>query len=222
MRVLLVEDDRSLSDALQQSLRREGYAVDVADNGVDGEHMGMVEDYDAIILDLGLPERPGLQVLSNWRDAGIQIPVVILTARDAWHEKVDGFKAGADDYLGKPFHVEELVARMQAVIRRSVSHELASLSVCGIELDEERQTCSREDGSAIELTGTEFRLLRYFMLHRGKLLSKSKLAQHIYEFDDERDSNVIEVYVTRLRNKLGKEFFKTRRGQGYIFGEDCT
>ena len=222
MRVLIVEDDRALSASLQQSLRAEGYATDIADNGVDGEHLGLVEDYDAIILDLGLPERPGLEVLGHWRDADIRTPVVILTARDAWHEKVDGFKAGADDYLGKPFHVEELVARLQAVIRRSVANQNAPLSVCGLSLNEETQTCSLEDGSEVELTGTEFRLLRYFMLHKGKLLSKSRLAQHIYEFDDERDSNVIEVYVTRLRGKLGKELFKTKRGQGYIFGEACT
>lgn len=202
-------------------MRQEGFAVDIAVNGIDGEHLGIEETYDAIILDLGLPERPGLEVLRNLRAAATETPVIILTARDAWHEKVDGFKAGADDYVAKPFHVEELLARLQAVVRRSVAQATGSPAACGLTLDEERQSCNREDGSAIELTGTEFRLLRYFMLHQGKVLSKSRLTEHIYEFDAERDSNVIEVYVTRLRGKLGKELIKTRRGQGYIFGEPC-
>lgn len=196
--------------------------MDVAENGVDGEHLGMEENYDAAVLDLGLPGRPGLEVLQNWRKAAIQTPVIILTARDAWHEKVDGFKAGADDYVAKPFHVEELIARLRAVIRRSVTQDAGSLSVCGILLDEERQVCNSQERSNIELTGTEFKLLRYFMLHPGKILSKSRLAEHIYEFDDERDSNVIEVYVTRLRNKLGRQLIRTKRGQGYVFGEPCS
>lgn len=195
--------------------------MDVASNGVDGEHLGREEAYDAVILDLGLPERPGLEVLRNWRADAIQVPVIILTARDEWQEKVDGFKAGADDYLAKPFHVEELVARLSAVIRRSVTQEAAAVRVCGLTLDEERQTCVREDGTVVDLTGTEFRLLRYFMLNTGKVLSKTRLTEHVYEYDAEKDSNVIEVYVTRLRNKLGKELIRTRRGQGYIFGEPC-
>ena len=219
MRILIVEDDPALSSMVQHSLRNEGFAVDIADNGVDGEHMGMDEAYDAVILDLGLPGRPGLEVLGNWRSAANQTPVIILTARDAWHEKVDGFKAGADDYLAKPFHIEELLARLQAVIKRSVAQQTGALAACGLSLDEERQLCTLQDGSTVELTGTEFRLLRYFMLHHGKVLSKSRLSEHIYEFDDEHDSNVIEVYVTRLRNKLGKELFKTKRGQGYVFCE---
>ena len=221
MRILVVEDDEPLSQALQKQLRSEGFAVDVAANGIDGEHLGTEESYDAVILDLGLPERPGLEVLKNWRKATIQTPVIILTARDAWHEKVDGFKAGADDYVAKPFHVEELIARLRAVIRRSAAQDGGILSLCGLSLDEERQLCTSSDGTTVDLTGTEFRLLRYFMMHSGKILSKSRLAEHIYEFDDERDSNVIEVYVTRLRNKLGKDLIRTRRGQGYIFGEPC-
>jgi DNA-binding response OmpR family regulator len=221
VRILLVEDDTDLSGSLQARLREQGFAVDVADNGIDGEHLGREESYDAVILDLGLPGRPGLEVLANWRAAGIGVPVIILTARDAWHEKVDGFKAGADDYLAKPFHVEELLARLQAVVRRSVTQSTGMLTVCGLTLDEERRYCTRDDGTAIELTGTEFRLLRYFMLHPGKVLSKSRLAEHIYEFDDERDSNVIEVYVTRLRGKIGKGLITTRRGQGYVFGDPC-
>ena len=174
-----------------------------------------------VILDLGLPGRPGLEVLRNWRAASIQVPVIILTARDEWQQKVDGFKAGADDYVPKPFHIEELVARLRAIIRRSVTQETADLTVCGLTLDEERQACTREDGKMIDLTGTEFRLLRYFMLNPGKILSKTRLTEHVYEYDDEKDSNVIEVYVTRLRNKLGKELIRTRRGQGYIFGDPC-
>ena len=210
-----------LAGTLQERLRGEGFAVDVASNGVDGEHLGREETYDAVILDLGLPGRPGLEVLRNWRAGAIQVPVIILTARDEWQEKVDGFKAGADDYVPKPFHIEELVARLRAVIRRSVTQEAAALTVCGLTLDEERQTCSRDDGTIIDLTGTEFRLLRYFMLNPGKILSKTRLTEHVYEYDAEKDSNVIEVYVTRLRNKLGKELIRTRRGQGYVFGEPC-
>jgi DNA-binding response OmpR family regulator len=221
VRILLVEDDAALAGSLQARLRQEGFAVDVADNGIDGEHLGREEAYDAVILDLGLPGRPGLEVLEHWRADAIDLPVIILTARDAWHEKVDGFRAGADDYLAKPFHVEELLARLQAVVRRSVTQSTGTLSACGLTLDEDRRSCTRADGSDVELTGTEFRLLRYFLLHPGKVLSKSRLAEHIYEFDDERDSNVIEVYVTRLRGKIGKDLIKTRRGQGYVFGDPC-
>lgn len=216
-----MEDDISLAQALQKHLRGEGLAVDIASNGIDGEHLGMEEAYDAIILDLGLPERSGLEILKNWRKASIQTPVIILTARDSWQEKVDGFKAGADDYVAKPFHVEELIARIRAVIRRNITQDSGSLTVCGLTLDEERQCCTRAEGETIELTGTEFRLLRYFMLHQGKILSKARLTEHIYEYDDDRDSNVIEVYVTHLRNKLGKDLIRTKRGQGYIFGEPC-
>jgi DNA-binding response OmpR family regulator len=160
-------------------------------------------------------------VLKNWRKASIQTPVIILTARDTWQEKVDGFKVGADDYIAKPFHIEELVVRLHAVIRRSTRQDMGALTVCGFTLDEERQCCSSPDGSTIELTGTEFRLLRYFMQHPGKILSKSRITEHIYEYDDDRDSNVIEVYVTHLRNKLGKDVIRTKRGQGYVFGAPC-
>ncbi len=195
--------------------------MDVVDNGVDAEHLGREEAYDAVILDLGLPARPGLEVLTNWRRDAISTPVIILTARGDWHEKIDGFKAGADDYVAKPFHVEELVARLQAVLRRSAAQAPGPLDVCDLLLDEDQQTCTLPDGATVALTGTEFRLLRYFMLHQGKILSKARLTEHIYEYDDDRDSNVIEVYVTRLRNKLGKDWIRTRRGQGYIFGEAC-
>ncbi len=217
MRLLLVEDDMPLSNALKRDLRHRGFAVDVADNGIDAEHMGFEEPYDVVILDLGLPQRPGLEVLSHWRAQGNKVPVIILTARDAWHEKVDGFKTGADDYLAKPFHVEELIVRLNALIRRSQTQDIGELQAAGLVLDEAHQTVIDIAGTPHELTGTEFRLLRYMMSHPGMVLSKSRLTEHVYEYDADRDSNVIEVYIKRLRNKLGNELIKTKRGQGYIF-----
>jgi two-component system, OmpR family, response regulator len=219
VRVLVVEDDLVLAQKLQQCLSREGYVADVAADGIDGEHFGREEAYDGIILDLGLPGRSGLEVLKNWRTAGIDAPVIILTARDAWYQKVEGFKAGADDYMAKPFHVEELLARIQALLRRHAAREGGSTSAFGLKLDEERQTVTTAAGERLDLTGTEFRLLRYMMLHPGKVLSKTRLTEHIYAYDADRDSNVIEVYVTRLRHKLGRDLIRTRRGQGYVFGE---
>lgn len=219
MRLLVVEDDAGLSTELRTRFKREGFAVDVAGNGIDGEFMGDEIAYDVVVLDLGLPQRSGLDVLHNWRQRGNQAPVLILTARDAWHERVDGFKAGADDYLGKPFHFEELVARVQALVRRS--HQALAqdqvLSCCCLKLDEEHQQVITADGAQHDLTGTEFRLLRYFMLHPGRILSKSRLTEHVYEQDFDRDSNVIEVYVRHLRRKLGNHYIQTRRGQGYVF-----
>lgn len=220
MRILVVEDDALLGERLKKDLSHAGFAVDLADNGVDAEFMGAEEPYDAVVLDLGLPKRPGLEVLMNWRRQGNDVPVVILTARDAWHEKVDGFKAGADDYLAKPFHVEELVARLNAVIRRGHGQTGGDLEVAGLTLDEEHQSVTLPHGEAIILTGIEFRLLRYFMLHPGKVLSKSHLTEHVYEFDADKDSNVIEVYINRLRQKIGKDLIATRRGQGYVFGSN--
>ncbi|MDD3450267.1 MAG: response regulator transcription factor [Gammaproteobacteria bacterium] len=220
MRLLLVEDDAALSRRLKSDLTAAGYAVDVADNGIDGEFMGDEEPYDGIILDLGLPGRPGLEVLRNWRSRGSAVPVVVLTARDAWHERVDGLKAGADDYLGKPFHVEELLARLSAVLRRRHGRADEQISCAGLMLDEDRQTVTTAAGESFDLTGTEFRLLRYFMLHPGQVLSKTRLTEHVYEGDADRDSNVIEVYVNRLRQKFGKSLIETRRGQGYIFGDN--
>ena len=220
MRLLLVEDDAALVEHLSAELARQGFAVDHADNGIDAEFMGDVQPYDLIILDLGLPQRPGLEVLQHWRQRENRVPVIILTARDAWHERVDGFKAGADDYLCKPFHVEELVARIQALIRRSHDKTGQSLQSRDLVLDEERQRVKLPDGKIFDLTGTEFRLLRCFMLHPGQILSKTRLTEHVYDQDFDRDSNLIEVYVRRLRDKLGKERIVTRRGQGYIFTEN--
>jgi len=217
MRLLLVEDDELLVASLKKALEQQGFAVDAALDGVDGEFMGDEEPYDLVVLDLGLPGRPGLEVLRNWRQRGNKVPVIVLTARDAWHERVDGFKAGADDYLGKPFHVEELLARMLALVRRSHGAVSPVLQSGGLELDEERQRVRLEDNRSINLTGTEFRLLRYFMLNPGKILSKTRLTEHVYKQDFDRDSNLIEVYVRHLREKLGRERIETRRGQGYIF-----
>lgn len=217
MRLLVVEDDQDLSERLKQALSSQGFAVDMADNGVDGQFMGEVEPYDLVILDLGLPRRPGLEVLHNWRTQQRVFPVLILTARDAWHERVDGFKAGADDYLGKPFHIEELVVRIKALIRRSAGNASPHLQVAGLTLDEERQLIVRDDGTEVALTGTEFRLLRYFMHNADRVLSKSRLTEHVYEQEAEHESNLIEVYVRRLRDKLGRQHIETLRGQGYRF-----
>jgi two-component system OmpR family response regulator len=217
LRLLLAEDDPDLSARLKTFLGSNGFAVDIAANGVDAEFNGREIAYDAIVLDLGLPLRSGLEVLASWRKAGMQAPVLILTARDSWQEKVQGLRQGADDYLTKPFQQAELLARLQALIRRSTGTGSADLSVAGWVLDEEHQSVSRGE-QHWELTGTEFRLLRYFMLHPGCILSKSRLTEHVYEEDADRDSNVIEVYIKRLREKLGRDIITTRRGQGYIFG----
>lgn len=194
-----------------------GFAVDVAENGCDAEYMGNEGAYDVIVLDLGLPGRPGLEVLQHWRGHGNIAPVLILTARGAWHERVDGLRAGADDYLGKPFYLEELVARLNALIRRTKGYAGGVLSVAGLTLDEDRQAVMLQDGTLVALTGMEFRLLRYFMMHPGQVLSQTRLAEHIYDWDADHDSNVIEVYVKRLRQKCGKHIIHTRRGQGYVF-----
>lgn len=219
MRLLLVEDHVPLADELLAGLGRQGYAVDWLADGRDALHQGASEPYDLIILDLGLPGLPGLEVLQAWRAGGLVTPVLILTARSAWVERIEGLKAGADDYLCKPFHPEELQLRIQSLLRRA--HGLANqphLQACGLQLDEGRQCVSR-DGCEIVLTAAEFRLLRYFMLHPGQLLSKSHLAEHLYDGETERDSNVLEVLVNRLRRKLGAAVIETRRGQGYRFSE---
>ncbi len=217
MRLLIVEDDAALGERLRERLRREGYAVDLAADGVDGAHLGATEPYDAVILDLGLPGKPGLDVLREWRAAGNMVPVLILTARDGWSERVDGLQAGADDYLGKPFHVEELAARIQALLRRAAPAQAPQLRSGRWRLDEPRQCLLADDGREQALTATEFRLLRYFMRHPDEVLSKSRLSEHVYDYDAERDSNVIEVYVRRLRSLLGSARIETRRGQGYVF-----
>ncbi len=219
MRILLVEDDRELIASLKKPLKEAGYVVDVAEDGIEGEYLGNEDIYDLAILDLGLPKRNGLEVLSNWRKADNKLPVIVLTARDTWQERVDGFKSGADDYLGKPFHVEELLARITALLHRSIQSPGKSLISGDLILDEDRQIVTTEDGQTHTLTSTEFRLLRYFLLNTDTILSKSRLTDHLYNFDSDKDSNVIEAYIKRLRKILGKERIETRRGQGYIFKE---
>ena len=217
MRLLLAEDDYNLVNLLKKDLESAGYAVDHADNGIDAEYLGNEMIYDVAVLDLGLPQRNGTDVLKNWRSAGNHLPVIVLTARNAWHERVDGFKAGADDYLGKPFHIEELLARITALLHRSSQQPNGELRASGLLLDEEKQTVTTEDNKTHKLTGIEFRLLRYFLLNAGCVLSKSRLTEHVYDFDSEKDSNVIEVYIRRLRKLIGSERIETRRGQGYVF-----
>jgi DNA-binding response OmpR family regulator len=217
MRLLLIEDDRALSAHLAGDLARAGYAVDAAYDGTEGEFLGRETAYDAVILDLGLPGLPGLEVLRRWRAAGNAVPVIVLTARDAWHERVAGFKAGADDYLGKPFHVEELLARIGAVLRRRGGQAGPAVAAGDLRLDEDRQAVVLPDGESVSLTGTEFRLLRCFMLNPDRILSKTRLIEHVYDQDFDRDSNLIEVYVRRLRSKIGSDRIVTRKGQGYVF-----
>ncbi|HEY9839349.1 MAG: response regulator transcription factor [Candidatus Sericytochromatia bacterium] len=217
MRVLLIEDDLSLCQRLRPKLEAAGYAVDVTGSGRDGEFLGKHEDYDLAILDLGLPDAEGLEILRHWRRQGRHQPVLILTGRDSWYQKIEGFEAGADDYLAKPFHSEELLARMQALIRRRYGQTPGRLKYGPLELDEAGQSVMV--GTRCEaLTGLEFRLLRYLMLNPGRILSKAQLMEHLYDLDQETLSNTVEVFVARLRQKIGKELIHTRRGQGYWLG----
>ncbi|MCP4391141.1 MAG: response regulator transcription factor [Gammaproteobacteria bacterium] len=215
MKLLLAEDDAELADYLVRKLKLSGYVIEWADNGVDAEFLALEENFDGVILDLGLPQKPGLEVLRNWREQKLETPVLILTARNSWQERVDGLRAGADDYLGKPFEFEELLARLEAVLRRRFGRADNGLRVDGIELDIDTRTVATADGNSTRLTAIEFRLLRYLMLNSGKILSKTELSEHVYEEEQIKDSNVIEVYVNRLRSILGKEWITTHRGQGY-------
>jgi two-component system OmpR family response regulator len=214
VRILVVEDDPDLLRQLSETLRAEGYAVDEAKDGEEAGYLGDVEPYDAVVLDLGLPVVDGVTVLQNWRDAGRDMPVLILTARGQWSEKVEGFDAGADDYLTKPFQMEELLARIRALIRRAAGHSSPKL-VCGpVEVDTSSATVTVE-GKQIKLTGHEYKLLSYLIHHANKVVSRTELTEHIYDQDFDRDSNTIEVFVGRLRKKLGVDVIKTVRGLGY-------
>ncbi len=214
MRVLLVEDDPTLNRQLDMALQAAGYAVDVSTNGRDAWALGDAEDFDAVVLDLGLPQMDGLTVLKRWRAAGRGMPVLILTARDHWHEKVAGIDAGADDYLTKPFHTEELLARLRGLIRRASGHASPVL-VCGpVELDT-RSGRVTLNGQLLPLTSHEFKVLAYLMHHAGAVVSRTELTEHIYAQDFERDSNTIEVFVGRLRKKLPPDLIETVRGLGY-------
>ena len=222
MRLLLIEDDAELVSYVRSDLAKAGFAVDVADNGIDGEFLGDNEPYDAVVLDLGLPQKPGIDILLAWRKRGNRVPVIVLTARDAWYERVDGFKVGADDYLGKPFHIEELIARIRALIYRRHGQLSHSIETKSLRLDEDIQEVEVADKGSHQLTGTEFRLLRYMMLNSGKVLSKSHLSDHVYDQDSDRDSNLIEVYIRRLREKIGSHMILTKRGQGYVFNDPAV
>ena len=215
MRLLLVEDDRNLNRQIAAALTGSGYALDKAFDGEEGQFLGETEPYDAVILDLGLPTIDGVSVLKNWRQAGRKVPVLILTARDAWSDKVQGFDAGADDYLAKPFHMEELLARIRALLRRSTGHASSELVVGTVRLDT-RSGRVTVDGNAVKLTSHEYRLLSYLMHHTGRIISRGELTEHLYDQDFDRDSNTIEVFVGRLRKKLGVELIQTVRGLGYL------
>ncbi len=214
MRILLVEDEPQLRSQLHAGLQEAGYAVEVADNGRDAQFMGETEEFDAVVLDLGLPQVDGLTVLKRWRTSGRRMPVLILTARDSWHEKVAGIDAGADDYLTKPFHHEELLARLRALIRRASGLASPVLSCGSLSLDT-RSGRVTLDGQAVTLTAHEYKLLAYLMHRPGAVVSRTELTEHLYEQDYERDSNTIEVFVARPRKKLPGVSLETERGLGY-------
>ncbi len=214
MRALVVEDDADLARNLKSSLSDEGYAVDHADNGEDGWFMGDSEPYDVVVLDLGLPRLDGVSVLSKWREAGRSMPVLILTARDGWSEKVKGFDAGADDYLVKPFHTQELLARMRALIRRAAG-KADSVFVNGDLVIDPKAKSVRLGNEDVKLTAHEYKTLHYLMVHVGEVVSRTELTEHIYDQDFDLDSNTIEVFIGRLRKKIGAERIETVRGLGY-------
>lgn len=214
MRVLVVEDDPDLGRQLTDALTQAGYAVDLAADGEEGHFLGDTEPYDAAVLDLGLPKLDGVRVLEKWRNAGKDMPVLILTARDRWSEKVAGFDAGADDYLTKPFYTEELLARLRALMRRAAGHASAALE-CGDLRVDTRAARASVNGEPIKLTAHEYRVLSYLMHHQGRVVPRTELVEHIYDQDFDRDSNTIEVFVGRLRRKIGSNRILTERGLGY-------
>lgn len=214
MRILVVEDEPTLARQLSDALSTSGYAVDVANNGEDAHFMGDTEPFDAVVLDLGLPVIDGITVLKRWREAGRNMPVLILTARDGWYEKVAGIDAGADDYLTKPFHMEELLARLRALLRRASGHASAELQ-CGDLVLDTRQARAVINGQVLSLTGHEFKVLSFLMHHQGQVLSRTTLTEHIYAQDYDRDSNTIDVFIGRLRKKLPEGYIETVRGLGY-------
>ncbi len=221
MRILVVEDDPDLRRQLAEALSQAGYAVDLAADGEDGHFLGDTEPYDAVILDLGLPKMDGVSVLERWRDDGRDFPVLILTARDRWSEKVAGFDAGADDYLTKPFVTEELLARLRALLRRAAGHSAAALE-CGDLRVDTRAARATVAGAAIKLTAHEYRVLSYLMHHQGRVVPRTELVEHIYDQDFDRDSNTIEVFIGRLRKKIGSDRIETERGLGYRLIDPAT
>ena len=220
MRVLIVEDEPNLRQQLQSTLEGAGYAVDVAADGEEGHFLGSTESYDAVVLDLGLPEIDGLTVLDRWRKEGKVMPVLVLTARDSWSDKVAGLDAGADDYVAKPFQTEELIARLRALIRRASGNASAELVAGDIRLDT-RSGKVTKSGDPVKLTAQEYKLLSYLLHHKGKVVSRTELIEHIYDQDFDRDSNTIEVFVTRIRKKLGADTITTIRGLGYSLEDEA-
>ena len=218
MRLLVIEDDPDLNRQLVTAFTDAGYVVDAAKDGEEGHFLGDTEPYDAIVLDIGLPIMDGVSVLEKWRRSGRKTPVLILTARDRWSDKVAGFDAGADDYVAKPFHMEEVLARIRALVRRSAGHASSEIS-CGPLMLDTKSARVTVDGKAIKLTSLEFRLLSYLMLHKGRVVSRTELVEHLYDQDFDRDSNTIEVFVGRLRKKLGVDMLRTIRGLGYCITE---
>ncbi|MCB1510792.1 MAG: response regulator transcription factor [Hyphomicrobiaceae bacterium] len=218
MRVLVVEDDIDLNRQLVAALSDAGYAVDTALDGEEGLYLGENEPYDIVVLDIGLPKKDGISVLEEWRRADRNMPVILLTARDRWSDKVSGIDAGADDYVAKPFHMEELLARIRAQVRRAAGHARSEIECGPVRLDTRsgRVTC---DGQVIKLTSHEYRLLAYLMHHNGKIVSRTELVEHLYDQDFDRDSNTIEVFIGRLRKKIPVDIIKTVRGLGYRLGE---
>jgi len=217
VRLLVVEDDPDLNRQLVTALSEAGYAVDTAVDGEEGHFLGDTEPYDAVILDLGLPQMDGISVLEKWRRDERKMPVLILTARDRWSDKVTGMDAGADDYVAKPFHMEEILARVRALLRRSAGHAKNEIEVGPLRLDT-RTSRVTVDGAPIKLTSHEYRLLAYLMHHQGRVVSRTELVEHLYDQDFDRDSNTIEVFIGRLRKKLPSELIETVRGLGYCLG----
>ncbi|WP_425087980.1 response regulator transcription factor [Stappia sp.] len=218
MRLLVVEDDDDLNRQVREALEEAGYVVDSAKDGEEGHFLGDTEPYDAVVLDLGLPVLDGLSVLERWRRDGRTMPVLILTARDRWSDKVAGIDAGADDYVAKPFHMEEVVARLRALLRRAAGHASNEIAVGEVRLDM-RAGKVTENGTTVKLTSHEFRLLSYLMHHKGRIVSRTELIEHLYDQDFDRDSNTIEVFVGRLRKKFDTGLIETVRGLGYRIGE---
>jgi len=219
MRLLVVEDDRDLNRQISAALEGAGYAVDRAFDGEEGWFLGDTEPYDAAVLDIGLPTRDGLSVLDAWRKAGRLMPVLILTARDSWTDKVKGIDAGADDYVAKPFHMEEVLARLRALLRRAAGRATSDIAVGPVRLDARTGRVTVND-APVRLTSHEYRLLSYLMHHAGRVVSRSEIVEHLYEQDFDRDSNTIEVFIGRLRKKLGVDIIKTARGLGYVLTMD--
>ena len=218
MRILVVEDEKKVADDLATALKAHGHIIEQASDGETAWFLGDTENYDLVVLDLGLPKLDGTQVLKRWRSNKRVMPILVLTARDSWSEKVELIDAGADDYLTKPFQVEELLARVRALLRRQTPHATAILTVDDLSLDTRHARLTR-NGLSVDLSPLEFRLLGYLMHHAGKSISQIELTEHVYSQDFERDSNAIEVLVARLRRKLGADAIKTRRGYGYYMGE---